>query len=165
MQFCAWLGRREGKTYRLPTEAEWEYACRGGTASAYQTGNDPVELVHAGNVADASFSTQYSLVSGSPIAANDGHVCTATVGQFRPNAFGLYDLHGNVWEWCSDWSGTYPDSTVSDPQGPPQGTDRIFRGGSWLSDIPYNRSAYRSAREPTYRNSGLGFRVVRVADP
>ncbi len=106
--FCQWLGAKEGETYRLPTEAEWEYACRAGTQTLYCSGDDPDTLDQHGNVADASLETRFP---GEVLRQRadhlgdhdgDGHVFTAPAGNFRPNAWGLYDLHGNVWEWCRD---------------------------------------------------------------
>jgi formylglycine-generating enzyme required for sulfatase activity len=93
--FCRWLGRKEGKTYRLPTEAEWEYACRAGTTTRYYSGDDPETLAKAGNVADAAFKAKQPGWGWQwTIKANDGYVYAAPVGKFKPNAFGLYDMHG-----------------------------------------------------------------------
>jgi formylglycine-generating enzyme required for sulfatase activity len=163
--FCEWLSRRERRTYRLPTEAEWEYACRAGTTSLYSNGNDPERLVEIANVADASSRTRFpNLMNG--ILARDGYVFTAPVGRFRANAFGLYDMHGNVWEWCADWyaEGYYATSPAADPQGPDAGESRIFRGGSWGSMPDYYRSACRNGKWWSHfmRTSDLGFRVCQV---
>ena len=101
--FCRWLSGQDGRTYRLPTEAEWEYACRAGTTSWYSCGNDSEGLAAVGNVADGTAKAKYG---GWPaIKSRDGYVYAAPVGRFRPNAFGLYDMHGNVHEWCGDWYG------------------------------------------------------------
>ena len=102
--FCKWLSKKEGKTYRLPTEAEWEYACRAGTTTRYYSGDDPETLAKVGNVADAAFKAKFPDWEYT-IKANDGYVFTAPVGKFKPNAFGLYDMHGNAWQWCADWYG------------------------------------------------------------
>ncbi len=93
--FCQWLSKKEGKTYRLPTEAEWEYACRAGTTTRYYSGDDPETLAKVGNVADAAAKAQFPDWTWT-IKANDGYVFTAPVGKFKPNAFGLYDMHGNA---------------------------------------------------------------------
>ena len=100
--FCDWLSRKEGKTYRLPTEAEWEYACRAGTTTRYWCGDDPEGLARAANVPDASAKSLFP--AWKTIGASDGCVFTAPVGSYRPNPFGLYDMHGNAWQWCSDWA-------------------------------------------------------------
>ncbi|MCA9028877.1 MAG: SUMF1/EgtB/PvdO family nonheme iron enzyme, partial [Planctomycetaceae bacterium] len=116
--FCEWLSRKEGRACRLPTEAEWEYACRAGTTTLYQHGKDPEGLALVGNVADGTAKTKFS--AWNTINARDGHIFTAPVGKYRPNAFGLYDTVGNVWEWCSDWYGAdyYASSPERDPRGP-----------------------------------------------
>lgn len=130
--FCRWLSKKEGKTYRLPTEAEWEYACRAGTTSRFQFGDDPRGLVKVGNVLDLAAKRTYPQWPGA-LDANDGHVHTSPVGTFAPNRFGLYDMHGNVWEWCQDWYDAkyYAKSPASDPIGPARGDRRLFRGGCW----------------------------------
>ena len=102
--FCKWLSKKEGKTYRLPTEAEWEYACRAGTTTRYYSGDDPETLAKVGNVADAALKAKFPDWKYT-IKASDGYVFTAPVGKFKPNAFGLYDMHGNAWQWCADWYG------------------------------------------------------------
>ena len=161
--FCKWLSRKEGTTYRLPTEAEWEYACRAGTTTRYYSGDDPETLAQVGNTADATFKTEF-LDWEHGIKASDGYVFTAPVGRFKPNALGLYDMHGNAWQWCADWYGEeyYTTSPVDDPKGPDAGDIRVLRGGSWC-DGPFNtRSAYRSSYEPHYRIDHFGFRVART---
>jgi formylglycine-generating enzyme required for sulfatase activity len=129
---------RKAKGYRLPTEAEWEYACRGGTVGPYYTGN-----------------------TISPDQACFGAHVAFPSGTFEPNPFGLYDMSGNVYEWCWDWYGDYPAGTQSNPEGPPEGTLRVIRGGSAGSDAQHLRSAERGRTEPSTRNVYLGFRLVR----
>jgi formylglycine-generating enzyme len=128
--FCAWLSKKEGKTYRLPTEAEWEYACRAGTTTRFHNGDD----------ADA----------GLKEVANVGYFTTTPVGQLKANAFGLFDMHGNVYEWCDDL----------DENG---GVGRAIRGGGWdWCDYRLNcRSAFRGYQEPSKRLNYVGFRVAR----
>jgi formylglycine-generating enzyme required for sulfatase activity len=160
--FISWLSRKEGKTYRLPTEAEWEYACRAGTKTKYVGGDDPETLAAFGNVADRTAKRKYP--KSRTIAARDGYVYTAPVGQFRANAFGLYDMHGNVWEWCSDRYAAdyYKWSPVDNPQGDAGTSFRVGRGGGWSYGPRDCRSANRDSRSPEFRGSGLGFRLARV---
>jgi formylglycine-generating enzyme required for sulfatase activity len=130
--------------YRLPTEAEWEYACRAGTAAAWYTGN----------TADAA------LDAAAWYGENSGNM-TREVGLKTPNAWGLYDMHGNVQEWCWNWWESYTEGAKTDPRGPETGTGRVRRGGSWGNGAQYLRSAYRNNGDPSLRVSALGFRVVR----
>src|SRR5262249_5199138 len=115
--FCRWLSRKDGKSYRLPTEAEWEYTCRASSESIYPNGDDPERLARIGNVADARAKARFS--SWTTIAADDGLVFAAPVGNYEPNAWGLYDMIGNVWEWCGDGydSAYYQASPSTDPTG------------------------------------------------
>jgi sulfatase modifying factor 1 len=161
--FCKWLSTKEGRTYRLPTEAEWEYAARAGTKTPWWTGALPAALATGGNTADAALRTKVTRAKWAA-AWQDGHAFLAPVGSFAPNAFGLYDMHGNVWEWCLDWYGadTYAKSPVDDPRGPATGSFRAIRGGSWWNDAAQNRSAQRLCFKPMFHYSLLsGFRVVR----
>ncbi len=164
--FCEWLGRREHAKYRLPTDAEWEYACRAGTKTLFYNGDDPEKLVEIGNVADGTFA-EYLAPEHHPrgaIAAKDGYAFTSPVGKFRPNAWGLYDMCGNVTQWCQDWydDDYYAHSPADDPQGPVDGRLRVARGGNWSSSVAACRSAGRAFCEPSIASCATGFRVVRV---
>ena len=135
--------------YRLPREAEWEYACRAGTTTRFSYGDDPgyTELSDHGWYSDNSGST------------------THPVGQRGSNPWGLYDMHGNVYEWCLDWLGSYPGDHVTDPTGPTSGSFRVRRGGSW-NDLGRNcRSALRNRFDPAIRSLNVGFRVVLAPVP
>jgi len=134
---------RNANGYRLPTEAEWEYACRAGTTTAYNTG------------AVISDNTGW-------YSANSGNT-THLVGQKSANTWGLYDMHGNVWEWCWDWYGNYSNEAQTDPVGAVSGSDRVLRGGGLNGSAEYCRSAYRYIYYPYNRSYGLGFRLVRNA--
>lgn len=161
--FCEWLSRKEGRRYRLPTEAEWEYACRAGTTTRYYHGDNEEGVATVGNVADASGKPKFPAWR-STTAENDGFPFSAPVGKFKPNAFGLYDMHGNVWEWCADWYDAeyYKNSPRQDPQGPENGTHRSARSGCWNEGPRTCRSADRSKAVPSYCSSGVGFRVALV---
>jgi formylglycine-generating enzyme required for sulfatase activity len=156
--FCRWLSRVEGRDYRLPTEAEWEYSCRAGSSSEFTFGDDAEQLVGFGNVADASLKTKFP--NFTTVRSNDGSMFTSWVGSYRSNEFGLHDMHGNVFEWCSDWYGDYSGSAVVDPVGPATGSDRVNRGGSWFILAAYCRSAYRGRNRPGSRFSDDGFRLA-----
>ena len=165
MEFCKWLSREEGKTYRLPTEAEWEYACRAGTTTRYSHGNDSEGSAKVGNVADAAFEAQFPELKGL-IKSSDGFAYTSPAGSFLPNPFGLYDMHGNVWEWCADWYDAeyYAKSPTNDPGGPATGEERAYRGGGWFNCTRGCRSASRSGSVTENRNLTLGFRVSVAAE-
>ncbi|HET6454961.1 MAG TPA: SUMF1/EgtB/PvdO family nonheme iron enzyme, partial [Armatimonadota bacterium] len=155
--FCRWLGDKEKRNYRLPTEAEWEYACRAGSTTAYPWGSDPDGGRGWCNVADQT--ARAKLPELATFSWDDGYVFTAPVGTFKANAFGLYDTIGNVYEWCLDWYGEYTAGAVRDPKGPEGGQLRVLRGGSWDDHPGYCRSACRSRPAPATRTSNIGFRV------
>jgi formylglycine-generating enzyme required for sulfatase activity len=162
--FCEWLSRKEGKTYRLPTEAEWEYACRAGSKTRFWNGDHPEGLATIDNVLDGAASDTFSGAKQVAIRSRDGHVFTAPVGSFdRANPFGLHDMHGNVAEWCGDWYDEkyYATSPAADPKGPSSaGSFRVLRGGSWYFCPVFCRSARRDDDPPTPRFLNVGFRVV-----
>ena len=164
MAFCQWLSRKEGRTYRLPTEAEWEFACRAGTMTLYPNGDDPEGLVVIANVADATLKRKFP--NFSCIEGDDRFLYTAPVGSFAPNPWGLYDMIGNVWEWCADWydGRYYPWSSPADPPGAPKAAGRVFRGGGWRSDAGRCRPADRNRLVPGNRRGDLGFRVAAVQE-
>ena len=145
-----------GYAYRLPTEAEWEYACRAGTTTPFHYGNE----LRSGM---ANFYGYDEYLVGDPSHYNPGGIYlarTTSVGSYAPNAWGLYDMHGNVWEWCQDWYGGYLGGNVTDPQGPPTGSFRVLRAGSWFSRAAYCRSALRFSSVSHYGPNTFGFRVV-----
>jgi formylglycine-generating enzyme required for sulfatase activity len=145
-EFIRRLHSREGgMTYRLPTEAEWEYAARAGTTTRWSFGDNVSQL------------GRYAWHEG-----NAG-MQTHPVGQRQPNPWGLYDMHGNVWEWVQDWQGNYTSGIAVDPAGPSSGSVRVLRGGSWGGTARNCRSAYRNGGTPGARSVGLGFRLLRVA--
>ncbi len=154
MAFGDWLTKREraagrlpdGYRFTLPTEAEWEYACRAGSTEPYM--GDPKKL-------PASMWLRYGDGVGGIVSKPN----TNPVGAKRANAWGLYDAHGNVFEWCRDWYGDYPASAVTDPNGPTTGAQRVMRGGSWYCSSPNVRSAFRARDVPDTRSSSLGFRL------
>jgi formylglycine-generating enzyme required for sulfatase activity len=148
VEFCRKLSelpaeKKAGHVYRLPTEAEWEYACRAGTKTKYSFGDSESEL------GDYAWYVK-----------NSGRT-THAVGGKKPNTWGLYDMHGNVWEWCQDWYDDYPSGSVTDPTGAASGSLRVYRGGSWDCRSDRCRSAYRFRNAPVYRDGDLGFRVLR----
>jgi len=152
-EFCSWLSKKTGQKIGLPTEAEWEYACRAGTETRYYTGNTEEDLDRAGwywrNSGDSHVSGDYSLLK-----LIENHCGTHPVGTKPPNAWGLYDMTGNVWEWCMDTVDR--DYYTSKPCD-----NRAFRGGGWYEQAVYERIAYRHWRRPSHSYWGLGFRIVR----
>ena len=158
MAFCAWLTDRErgagrlpsGYEYRLPTECEWEYACRSGTQTAFAYGASLSSR-------QANFDGDYPYgggVKGPDLGK------TVDVGSYKPNGWGLYDMHGNVWEWCLDWYGDYPAGPATDPVGPRTGSYRVNRGGGWFNSAGICRAAFRGRGDPARPGTDLGFRVA-----
>jgi len=150
MAYCSALTQRErqagrlppGYEYRLPTEAEWEYACRAGTTNQFSFGDT------------ATDADQYAWTLEN--SAGSPH----PVGQKRPNPWGLHDVHGNVWEWCLDWFSVYPATDTTDPSGPAQGKMKVFRGGGWNNDALFARTANRFMMAPTNGIHFVGFRAT-----
>ena len=161
--FCVWLSGKEGKCYRLPTEAEWEYCCYAGAKTRFSTGEAAESVIGHGNFADASLREKWPAALWS-LRSDDGFPFTAPVGEFKANAFGLYDMVGNVAEWCEDYYDPtyYAQSPPADPPGAYSGDRRVVRGGSWYNDESGQRPAMRvPGWPPTWRSALLGFRVVR----
>ena len=154
VEFCRWLSALEGQSYRLSTEAEWEYACRAGSVTRFSCGNEESSLFKTANVRvfDPDNATQIL-----------GHDSTLPVGSLAANAFALYDMHGNVSQWCADWYdwGYYARAETDDPQGPSAGDERVVRGGSFLDHWAFARSARRLAYPPHKVDFRIGFRVAR----
>jgi formylglycine-generating enzyme required for sulfatase activity len=148
--YCSAVTKREevegrlpsGYSYRLPTEAEWEYACRAGTTNLFSFGDAATE------------ADQYAWT----LENSDG--TTHPVGQKRPNPWGLYDMHGNVWEWCSDWFVPYPAMDLKDPAGPAGGKFKVFRGGGWNHALEFARSRNRFMMSPSNGIYFVGFRLA-----
>jgi formylglycine-generating enzyme required for sulfatase activity len=143
--------------YHLPTEAEWEYACRGGRPSSQPFGiGDGRSLSSTQANFDGNFP--YGGAAKGPYLEK-----TTPVTKYAANALGLHDLHGNVWQWCSDWYGEYPSGKVTDPTGPETpGSSRVFRGGGWSYEASSCRAAFRYRDSPVIRNVNLGFRLARI---
>jgi len=165
--FCRWLSRKERTTYRLPTEAEWEYACRAGTTTYYWCGDDAEELAKVANVLDGTAVAKFPGIWGRGIHANDGYVFTSPVGSFQANPFGLYDMHGNAAQWCADWADDryYRTSPRDDPSGPATGLERAVRGECFIAMPISHRSAHRESAGPDFRTFGSSFRVARTVEP
>ena len=156
--YCKWLSQKTGQMYRLPTEAEWEYACRAGTPTPFNTGDNVT-------------TDQANYDGNSPYNNNQKGVYrenTLPVDTFKPNNWGLYNMHGNVWEWCTDWydggasyyEGCKAGGVAVNPEGPKKGSNRLIRGGSWNYFAGGCRSAARGNLPPDYRNSSVGFRLA-----
>lgn len=184
--FCKWLSAKEGKNYRLPTEAEWEYACRAGTTTLFNTGDKlpdgyqqmtpdfegfpqffpTAQEMKAGVTAaiDRAVASGQTQVGGMPSYYRMAKHASLLTGQGPANAWGLYGMHGNAEEWCLDWYAPYDPSQTTDPVGPVDGDFRVIRGGAWSQLARLLRSANRLSMEPWVRNEKIGFRVVQ-ADP
>ena len=147
---------REANGYRLPTEAEWEYACRAGSGSAFNTGGDITD-------SQANFYAHYSYKKESPRIVGGYRQTTLPPGGFAANAWGLFDMHGNVWEWCWDWYGPYAEDDRDNPAGPESGQFRVHRGGGWNDFAKHIRSAYRAAQMPENPSYNIGLRPARNA--
>ncbi|MFZ0429583.1 MAG: formylglycine-generating enzyme family protein [Acidobacteriota bacterium] len=147
--------RSPGNRFRLPTEAEWEFACRAGTDTAFSTGN------HL-STDQANFDGRFPYADQPPGTYLGS---PSPVGSYPPNPWGFYDLHGNVWEWCADWYAPYPAGALTDPGGPAQGELHVIRGGSWYFDANSARSALRYTHRPQDDGFSLGFRLVREVGP
>jgi formylglycine-generating enzyme required for sulfatase activity len=144
--YCDWLSKETGQAYGLLTEAQWEHACRARSETAYCFGDDERQL------------GDYAWYWENVVEER-----TRPVGNKRSNAWGLHDLHGNVWEWCEDWFSEYSPEAQQDPGGPESGFHRVIRGGSWRIVAGYCRSAYREWIEPSSRYDDLGFRLSRTS--
>ncbi|WP_295443859.1 formylglycine-generating enzyme family protein [uncultured Thiodictyon sp.] len=150
LAYCQWLSQHTGRSYRLPTEVQWEYACRAGTVTPFHCGETlcPDQANYNGN---------YPCGAG---AKGPYREQTVPVGSLPANPWGLYEMHGNVQEWCQDWYGDYAAGPLTDPGGPAAGKERVLRGGSWFDEGRHQRSALRNHDVPGYRNRNVGFRVA-----
>jgi len=153
-EFCDKLSEKEGKRYRLATEAEWEFACRAGTTTPFYTGKTI-------STDQANYDGNRTYAGGKKGVFRES---TVEAGSLPPNPWGLHEMHGNVWEWCADWYGEYPKVAVRDPSGPKTGERRVSRGGCWINFPAVCRSANRGGMKPVSWNFHTGFRIVRELD-
>jgi len=163
--FCEWLSAKEGKQYRLPTEAEWEYSCKAGTRTYFSTGDGLASLKGSENLMGTSDKSKYPAHDDAKYQLfkfDDGWFYTMPVGRFKSKAFGMYDMHGNVSEWCSDWYDKeyYASSPQMDPVGATSGSFCVNRGGHWTSCAPDCRSAHRNWNHPSSCGFTTGFRLA-----
>ncbi len=156
IKFCQWLGTREKKAYRLPTEAEWEYAARGNTARKYPWG----DVSNRGDL--ANFADGNTKFPWSDAAIDDGFAECSPVGAYprSASAFGIEDMAGNVWEWCLDFYEEYRGGERENPTGPKNGAKRVYRGGSWRSRFTNMRTTARNSNTPEYLSNDVGFRII-----
>jgi formylglycine-generating enzyme required for sulfatase activity len=148
-EFVKKLRKKDKNLYRLPTESEWEFACRAGTKTPFHFGNTI-------STDEANYNGKFTYGNGKKGVNREK---TTPVGNFPANAWGLFDMHGNVQQWCQDWWEAYPKNDVTDPQGPEEGNERVMRGGSWNQSPQGCRSACRLGFEPSFRLDSCGFRV------
>ncbi|ACL04320.1 protein of unknown function DUF323 [Desulfatibacillum aliphaticivorans] len=163
MAFCDWLTEQSGfkHSYTLPTEGQWEYACRAGTATSRYWGNSPVNACNFANMSDKTAREEWK--TWTPNKCDDGYAVSAPVATFQPNAFGLYDMLGNTWEWCRDWKGKYPEKGETNPTGPSSSElGKIVRGGSWDNAANGIRCGNRSYATIGFERYNNGFRVIRI---
>ena len=162
--FCTWLSDKEKRRYNLPTEAQWEYACRAGTTTAFWWGDEMEKAQGMENLHDGTYDNWYATIMPNKFKRwlfwEDGFIQTSPVGHFKPNAWGLYEMHGNVFQWVRDGYAPYPADKQIDPTGPQVSADRVIRGGSWSALPHYARSAKRMHAHSNYNVNSGGFRVV-----
>ena len=158
LAYCDWMSRKHGRRFRLPTEQEWEYVCRGGTQTVFSTGNEPETLQGFANTNDLSLRRSFARASGTA-PWDDGHAFTAPVASFGRNKFGMFDMHGNVGEWCADW---FAEDGYSNPMAQSHGPRkwRVVRGGSWYNTALSCRSSGRHDGIETAASQTNGFRIV-----
>lgn len=163
-QYIDWLNEVDKVLrYRLPTEAEWEFAARAGSQSTYPWGNDSSLASKFGNVHDLTAQAAFSDWPTDGFLVDDGYAVSSPVRAFSPNAWNLYDMIGNVWEVCGNWRYKYPTNPDIDPQGPPEGRHKVVRGSDWRGTPIFSRVANRAFTAPDDRVDTIGFRLVAVS--